>query len=197
MIALSTVLSFIKIFRLPYGGSVTAFSMVPVLFIGYIFGIKAGIGAGCVYGIIQAIQGAVSSSFAGISGWSVAAVLLLDFLLAFGALGFSGIFKNKISKPSLSFALGALVAGALRYLCHFLSGVIVYGSYAEWFFSQETVTFGGKILDRFSGLPLATLYSAIYSATYMIPEIIISVFLCALLVKIPRIGKICAAGKLM
>ena len=56
MVALSTVLSFIKFSELPYGGSVTLFSFVPILFVGYAYGAKWGLGAGLVHGILQMLS---------------------------------------------------------------------------------------------------------------------------------------------
>lgn len=191
MIALATLLSFITVYRLPYGGSITAFSMVPILITGYIFGIKWGLLSGVIYGVLQAVLGTfVSSAFAGLDVKSVLLVCLLDYLVAFGVLGLAGILKKAVKNDAVSIGLGAFIATLLRFAAHFLSGYIVYGSYAEWFFTQETVTFGDKIMSTFSGQALAAIYSLIYNATYMVPEIIISVIGCVILVNIPPIKKL-------
>lgn len=190
MIALGTLLSFITVYRLPYGGSITAFSMVPILLCGYMLGIKWGLLSAVVYGVIQSILGTfVSSAFAGLSIKQVIIVCLLDYFIAFGVLGLSSIFKKAIKNDALAIGLGTLLVTVLRYASHFLSGYIVYGSYAEWFFSQETVSFGSKVLDSFSGKSLAAIYSLIYNGTFMIPEIIISVIGCVILINIPIIKK--------
>ncbi len=197
MIALATILSFITIYRLPYGGSITLLSMLPVLFVGYIYGTKWGLLTGVVYGVIQALLGAVTSSaFAGLDILSVILVCILDYLVAFGVLGFAGIFKKKIKSPATSFGLGVFVCTFLRYATHFVSGYIVYGSYAEWFFTQDGVTFGQSILNVYSGKALAAIYSLIYNATYMVPEIILSVVVGIILINIPQIKRICQRGSI-
>ncbi len=192
MVAMATILSFITIYRLPYGGSVTLISMLPILIIGYIYGIGWGITTGIIYGIIQSVFGAATSSaFAGLNLISIILVLTLDYIVAFGVLGFSGIFKNKMKNDTVSFGLGVFVSTVLRFVTHIVSGYIVYGSYAEWFFSQDTVSFGQNILNEYSGKILSLIYSVIYNSTYMIPEIIISVVAGVCIIKIPQIKKMC------
>ncbi len=177
-IALATVLSLVVIFKLPYGGSITLLSMLPVMILGYMYGIKWGILCGLVYGIVQAMLGAtMSSAFAGLTGFNVVLMAILDYLVAFAVLGTAGMFKGKIKNDTLAFSLGAVVAGLLRMLTHFTSGFILWGSYAEWFFGTENMNneFGNYILSNFSGTSLAMMYSIIYNCSYMIPEIITTV----------------------
>lgn len=177
-IALATVLSLVVIFKLPYGGSITLLSMLPVMILGYMYGIKWGILCGLVYGIVQAMLGAtMSSAFAGLTGFNVVLMAILDYLVAFAVLGTAGMFKGKIKNDTVAFSLGAAAAGFLRLLAHFTSGFILWGAYAEWFFGAENMNneFGNYILSNFSGTSLAMLYSAIYNGSYMIPEIIITV----------------------
>lgn len=177
-IALATVLSLVVIFKLPYGGSITLLSMLPVMILGYMYGIKWGILCGLVYGIVQAMLGAsMSSAFAGLTGFNVVLMAILDYLVAFAVLGTAGMFKGKIKNDTVAFSLGAAAAGLLRLLSHFTSGFILWGSYAEWFFGAENMNneFGNYILSNFSGTSLAMLYSIIYNGSYMIPEIIITV----------------------
>ncbi len=197
MIALAAILSFISIYRLPYGGSITLLSMLPILFVGYIYGVRWGILTGMVYGVIQALLGAVTSAaFAGLDVVSVLLVCALDYLVAFGVLGLSGIFKNKIKNVNVSFGLGVFVSTFLRYITHFISGYIVYGSYAEWFFSQKEVSFGQAMLNEYSGKALAAVYSLIYNATYMVPEIILTLIAGVIIINIPQIRKISKKGSL-
>lgn len=177
-IALATVLSMITVYKLPYGGSITLLSMLPIMMLGYMYGIKHGITCGAIYGVLQALLGAVmSSAFAGLSGISAFFMVVLDYLLAFMVLGMAGIFKGKIKNDTLAFSLGGAFAGLLRLIAHFLSGFILWGEYAEWFFGAENMNneFGNAILSNFSGTSLAMIYSAVYNASYMIPEIIITV----------------------
>ena len=136
-LALATVMSMIKVFELPFGGSVTLFSMVPVLVLSYMYGVKWGLLCGGVYGVLQMVLGATTTqAFAGLSGWSVPVMALLDYIVAFVVLGFAGVFKNKIKNHTLAISLGSALAVVLRLVCHFLSGWILWGSYASGYFEE-------------------------------------------------------------
>lgn len=116
-IAISFVLSQFKLLTMPQGGTLTPFSMLFIISIGYFFGLRTGILAGVVYGLLQLAFG----------GWVMHPIqLLLDYPLAFGALGLSGLF----TKQKYGLAYGVLVGCAGRFFFHFLSGVIFFGSYA-------------------------------------------------------------------
>jgi thiamine transporter len=113
-VALSLVLNFIKIFQLPYGGSITLGSMVPVLLLSFRRGPRVGVFAGVVFGVAQML----------LDGWVYNPVgMLLDYPLAFGSLGVAGLFK----KTPL---VGVVVSLAGRFVSHFLSGVIFFYMYA-------------------------------------------------------------------
>ena len=154
MVALSTVLSFIKFSELPYGGSVTLFSFVPILFVGYAYGAKWGLSAGLVHGILQMIFGiSGATAGAGFKWYQVVLCALLDYLVAFGVLGLSGVFKKSIKNPQASFALGALFACVLKYISHFFSGYILFGGWAEWFFTEWNCIYNsGLNLFRHDGV---------------------------------------------
>lgn len=177
LIGLATVLSMIKVFSWPFGGSVTLFSMVPILVLGYMYGVKWGLLCGGVYGVLQMILGAtMSQAFAGLSGWAILVMALLDYIVAYVVVGLCGMFKGKLKNHTVAFSLGAVVAILIRLFCHFLSGWIFWGSYAEWFFSEAFVnSFSSFVMSNFSGQALAALYSLVYNSLYMIPELIISV----------------------
>lgn len=177
LIALGTILSLIKVFEGLYGGSITLFSMVPIIVIAYMYGVKWGILSGTVYGILQGILGATASqAFAGLTGYKVVIMLLLDYIIAFAVLGLGGMFRNKIKNKTLGISLGALVASLVRYLIHFISGFILWKEYATWFFEDVfTNSLGQSILLNIDGSLLAALYSLIYNGSYMIPETIITV----------------------
>lgn len=190
MVALATLLSFITLYRLPYGGSITPFSMVPILLCGYLFSVKWGLLTGVVYGVLQALLGTfVSSAFVGLTIGNIVLVCLLDYIIAFAVLGLAGIFKKRLKSTALSIGLGAFVATFLRFVAHFVSGYVVYGSYAEWFFNENTSYFGTQILDTFTGKGLALIYSLVYNASYMIPEIVLSIIGCVILINIPPVKK--------
>lgn len=118
-IAIGFVLSNFKILQLPYGGSVTPFSMLPILAIGYFFGIRTGVLAGVVFGLVQMALAP--------AGYIVSpAQALLDYPLAYGALGLSGIFMNHNN----GLVKGVLLGSFSRFIFHFISGVIFFAMYA-------------------------------------------------------------------
>lgn len=192
MIALGTLLSFLAVYRLPYGGSITVFSMVPVMLVAFIYGVRWGLLCGAVFGALQALLGATTSAaFADQRWWGVFLILLLDYIVAFSVLGLAGIFKKNGKNTAVSFALGCAAAGFLRLCAHFVSGVILFGGWAEWYFTQDGFpAFGAKILERTSGLGLSAIYSLIYNASYMIPEIILTVFAAVILINVKPIRNI-------
>lgn len=124
LVAFSFALSYIRLFRLPQGGSVTFASALPIMLYSYMFGIRKGVLVGVIYGILQAIQ----------DPWIIhPAQFLLDYPIAFSALGLVGILKEvKLfsKKPAISFILGGVIGGALRYFSHVLSGIFAFSSYA-------------------------------------------------------------------
>lgn len=153
MIALATVLSMIKLAELPYGGSITIASMLPIAIIAYRRGMGWGLGSAFVYGIVQQLLGLNSLSY--VTTWqSVVAVILLDYIVAFTVIGFAGIFRNKIENQALGLTLGCVFVSILRYICHVISGATVWA---------------GLSIPTQAALS----YSFIYNATYMLPECII------------------------
>ena len=184
LLAIATVLSVVKLFSMPFGGTITPASMMPVILIAYIYGTKWGLFSAFIYGILQMITGmnVVSAMFlpgeSQMVFWHAVLVCVIDYILAYMMLGFGGIFKNKIKNQSLSIALGTFVSMFLTYIMHIVSGYIFYGAWAEWFFTQDGFySFGKTIVESFSGNLLSLIYSVIYNGLYMIPEIIITVLL--------------------
>ena len=157
MVSLATVLSIIEIIRLPYGGSVTIASMLPMIILAYRHGMVWGIGSGLVYAAMQQLLGLNNLSYAYSSGWkAVVAVVMLDYIIAFTLVGIGGIFKRAVKKQSRALVLGALLVSVLRYTCHVISGATVWA--------------GLSIPDS-----AALIYSLGYNATYMLPETVILV----------------------
>ncbi|OPJ55568.1 energy-coupled thiamine transporter ThiT [Alkalithermobacter paradoxus] len=118
MIALAQILSYIKIFEAPYGGSITAASMVPIIVYSIRWGLKPGLLVGTVYGILQFILGPKYS-------YHILSILF-DYVVAFGALGLAGLFRKNIQGIFLGVFLG--IFG--RFVFHVISGAIVWGIYA-------------------------------------------------------------------
>lgn len=172
MIALATVLSMIKVFELPFGGSITLCSMLPILFYAYKFGFKLGFFAGFVYSILQLLLGV--GAMKGLDFITILGSLVFDYILAFSLLGTAGIFRNKIKNDALSFSLGALAAGFFRLLCHWISGTLFFGIWAQWYFTQDGMKIGNWVLTKFTGWELSMVYSAVYNLSYMLPEMLLT-----------------------
>ncbi len=155
MLAFASVLSIVKIVDMPYGGSVTAFSMLPLILIAYRYGTRWGLVSAFAYGLIQMLLGMDNLSYA--TGFvPVVMILLFDYLVAFAVLGLAGLFRRPGLSQSTSLALASAVTGTLRYLCHVLTGCTVWAG-----LSVPTAQ--------------AAIYSLSYNATYMLPEIVILV----------------------
>lgn len=123
-VALSFALSYVKFFSLPQGGSVTFASMLPLALYSYMFGTRRGLVAGVVYGLLQFVQ---SPQF------YQPMQVLLDYPIAFGAVGLAGFARGlKFLKGNIyaEFVVGTSVAIILRYLSHVISGYFVFGSWA-------------------------------------------------------------------
>ena len=152
MIALSTVLSLFAVIKMPYGGSVTAFSMVPPLLIAYRYGTLKGLATGFIHGLLQMFLGLSDVSYAfGISAAAGIAVILLDYIVAFGVLGLGGAFRKAFKTQGSAVLSGALLVCLLRFICHVISGCTVWA--------------GVSIPDA-EGF----IYSLVYNSAYMIPE---------------------------
>lgn len=181
--------------ELPFGGTITLASMFPIILISYRYGVKWGLLCGFTYSLVQMLLGAKVVAAMFLPGedqmvlWHAICVCLLDYVLAYTILGIGGMFKNKVKKPATALVLGVIVALSLRYLVHIVSGAIFYGAWAEWFFTQEGFyAIGEKILNTFSGTGLAVIYSVFYNGLYMIPEIIITTVVAAVLGNVPQIN---------
>ena len=151
-IALATVISgVIKLPSLPNGGSVTLFSMLVITLIGYWYGPATGLLAAFAYGILQFITGP----------YVVHPVqVLLDYPLAFGALGLSGFFSKKKNGLLIGYLVGVLG----RLACHEISGLIFYTTY----------------VGDFTGNAAAIWASVVYNLSYIVPEAVLTVILLLL-----------------
>lgn len=160
-IALATVTSMLKIFSFPFGGSVTLFSMLFICLIGYVYGPAAGILTGVAYGILQFL----------IEPYVLTPVqVLVDYPLAFGALGLAGFFCNEKYGLIKGYILG--IVG--RYVFAVISGWIFFGEYA-W--------------EGWGALP----YSMAYNACYIFAEGAVTV----IILLIPAVSKALKEVKVM
>ena len=172
MIALATVLSFIRVVKLPWGGSITLLSMLPIVLFSIRRGVKAGLGVSFLFALVQFVQGIMDGLFGwGLTPGSLIACILLDYLLAFTVLGLAGLFRKR---GVTGWICGIALAVLLRFVMHFLSGVVIWKSFGQlWgdFFTENTV-----------------LYSLLYNGAYMLPEMIFTIIGAVALLKMPKVG---------
>ena len=151
LLALAVVLEQLRIFHMPQGGSVTAGAMVPLLLIAYRFGVGTGVLAGFAYGMINMLQ----------EPFILHPVqVLFDYPLPFMAMGLAGISRQHIY-------WGTGLAFLARFVCHFISGVVFFGSYAPEGMSPVW-------------------YSLVFNITYLVPEMLI----CCLIFKVLPVKKL-------
>ena len=157
-IAMAEILSLIKLYEFPNGGSVDC-AMVPIILFAVRHGCGWGAGVGFVYGFLQYFAG---NGFA--IDWTT---IICDYFLAFVALGFGA---GLLSRRKWSVYYGTLIGGVLRFLVHYLIGVFVWGVYMP---------------DEFFGMTMTSpwFYSLLYNGSYMLPSIILCVVVFALLYK--------------
>jgi len=196
LIAIASVLSIIAPFQLPFGGSVTLMSTLPIILIAYRYGVKWGIFSAFVFSIIQMLISFKTISAYFLPGedrvvlWRALLIIVLDYFLAYTVIGLAGVFRNKFKRPATSLCVGAIFALSLRFLIHFTSGTILFGAWAEWFFSQDIFgSFGAGVLENLSGTALVLFYSLFYNGLYMVPEIIITAIGAVIIATIPSIAK--------
>ena len=189
MIALSTILSFIIIFRLPFGGSITACCMLPVILAAYRYGTKWGLVTAFAFSLIQGIQGIAEGTFSAASLGVENGVFNGGFFSGSPLLASFGIFRNRIKNKQLSLVCGILVAGLFRYIAHVISGAIFFGIWGEWFFTQEGFfAWGQTLVDMFPGQSLYVIYSLIYNLSFLLPEVVITAVVGFLITKaMPRL----------
>lgn len=202
MVALATALALVSaeipFLNLPFGGGFTLASMLPIVLVSYLYGLRWGFSAAGVYSLVQIALGAFtgggyvialftegSDSYMGI-GTGIG-IILLDYVVAYTVLGIGGLFRKKLS-PIPALVLGSIVALALRYLVHIVSGALFFGIFAEGFFGQE-------ILETFSGGGLSIIYSVFYNGLYMIPEIIITAVVAVPVARLPQVRSALRAQK--
>lgn len=159
--ALSAVLYVIRPFTLPYGGSITLGSMVPVLWLSLRRGVRVGFVAGAIFGLLALV---IDAMLLGAASIIVSPIqVILEYPIAFGVLGLAGIFHRK----TVTFAIiGVALSVFIKFLIHYLVGVFIWSSVyefpAEW------------------GLYL---WPAVYNGSFLLVEFIISAVLISILVK--------------
>ena len=177
MLALSATLYTVSEF-IPWptwiqGGGVTLFASVPLIVLSYRRGFKAALPASFLLGLFELFMGL--KNFAWVKGpVSYAVVALFDYILAFGVFGIGGLFRNRKGSTVAKLTAGAVVTNALRFVCHFISGITVWSEYTQGnggFTNLDSLVHGitkGSVI-----------YSVTYNGGYMLPETVIAVIGCA------------------
>ena len=169
MIAIGTVLSMFKFNGLwVYGGGVTFCAMLPLTIISFIYGTKWGVFTAFVFSLVQMVLG-VHNVLYGTSVLMMIVIALLDYSMAYTVIGLAGIFKGKLNNRIAEIILGTVIALSLRFLCHFLSGWMIWD--ALWPNEMGMASW---------------IYSLAYNGSYMLPEIVITALVGALLEKVAK-----------
>ena len=157
LIALAEILSFLPLYKFPWGGSVDV-AMLPVI----LFCIRWGFGTGMIATTVHGILQALFSSSGGFVGWQS---FLGDYLIAYMVVGVAGLLKGK-------FVPATLLACLTRFLVHYVVGATVWGEYMP---------------EEFFGMTMTSpwLYSALYNGAYMLPCTVLVLVAGVLLLKTP------------
>jgi thiamine transporter len=156
MIGLAVVLSLFAVFKLPNGGSVTIGSMLPILLISFKYDFKWGLLTAFAYSLLQMAMGFYPPPVQDF--YSFALVILLDYVIAFSVLALAGPLYRRFTgsvNPRVGMTVSCLICFCLRFLCHFLSGIIIWDVYAP---EGQSVW----------------LYSLLYNGSYMLYEFLIT-----------------------
>ncbi len=164
MIALAAVLSYFTIFPAPNGGDITIGSMVPIVLVALLYNTKWGIFTAITYSVVNMLIKGVVTTLPAYTLSTYLLMILIDYILAFGVLGLAGFFYRAMGKKTWAMPVSAAIVTSLRFVCHFISGILLWGSYAP---EGQSVYY----------------YSLLYNGGYMVPEIVITTVIVALLSK--------------
>ena len=168
LIAAAVILSFIKIYEAPLGGSVTLFSMVPLMIISVRHGLGWGIGSAFIFSLFKLWMGAGNFAYVP-TVVGIIVVFFLDYIVPYSAIGLAGVFrkvrlsKNEKTNMTVTTVLGVLFACIVRFLSHFVNGSVV------WY----EITKNGDWNEYVHTVGM-WLYSFVYNITYLGPETVMT-----------------------
>ena len=174
LLALAVALSYVKLFTLPFDGSITLLSMLPICIVSIRYGIPQGLFVAFAYSWFQILQG-------GVFAWGLTPVMLLgslflDYIVAFTVLGLAGLFRRH---GLLGAVCGVALACLLRFLSHFAAGVVLWANF------EEFIAFGREWIGR------PWLYSLCYNGVYMLPETVFTVLGAVFALRMPALAALC------
>ena len=169
MLALSIVLSFVKIWNMPMGGSVTLLSMLPIMLIAIKNGTSWGVSTAFVFSLFQLVQAIIEGNvFPYCTTIAIVALCVaFDYVVPFTCLGFCALGKKSLGDFGIYFGIAAVCI--IRFLCHYATGVVIWGQWAEGM-SKE-------------------IYSLTYNIQYMLPEMIMTLVAAFILLSAKPIRK--------
>ena len=156
LIALAEILSFLPLYKLPWGGSIDL-AMLPIILFCARWGFGPGMITACAHAVLQTLfEGGIAIGWQSIIG---------DFLLAYAVLGVAGLFKGR-------FCIGATVACVVRFAVHYVVGATIWAEYMP---------------ESFFGMTMTSpwIYSGLYNAAYMLPDMLLVIAVWLLLSKTP------------
>ena len=165
-IAIATVLSMLKI-DLPFGGGVTIVSMLPLVLVSHRWGWKWGVLTAFAYSLIQLLLGLDNVGYATTFATALG-VIFLDYVIAYTVIGFSGALEKPFGKTLKAVLIGIAVVFVGRFLCHFITGVWIWGAWMP---------------EEFMGLPMSSpyVYSLLYNGFYMVIDMVLCLVVFAIL----------------
>lgn len=172
MLALAYVLSYVKFYEMPNGGAITLLSMLPICLVSIKYGLGWGLGTSFCYSLNQLFVDLPKAMGWGLTPQAWIGMILFDYVVAFTVLGLAGVFRKQ---GRVGFCLGCGMALVLRYLSSVLSGAVVWQSVGEVI---------GLSFEN------AWLFSLVYNAVYMVPEIILTVAAALIISAFPQIKTI-------
>ena len=180
MLALSIVLRFVKVWKMPMGGAVTLLSMLPIMLISVKYGLKGGLPCGLLYALFNLLMGVASGDVFVYCTTAVMVIIcvLFDYIVPFTVLGCAAMFRKPAEKlrpgnrqaADVLLLAGFVLVIVARFACHYITGFSIWGQWAPEGQSKY-------------------IYSLIYNGQYMLPECIFTTIGAAVLINIPVIRK--------
>ena len=173
LIGLGSALSLVKIWQMPLGGSVTLLSMLPIALISIEYGVGWGLTGAFIYSLIQMGLDLAAVLSWGLSPAAIVGTICLDYILAFTAIGLSGIFRKK---GIVGICSGVLIAIVIRFVCHLISGTIIFDVWMP------------------EGWANPFIYSVCYNGAFMLPELVLTMAGAILLFKAPSFNQLMSSN---
>ncbi len=169
MLGMAFALGLVTIWVMPMGGSITLLSMLPIAFISVTYGTGWGLTVAFVYSLLQLATGISDVLSWGLTTQALVGTIVFDYLIAFTVLGLAGMFRKK---GTVGIMAGVFIAVGLRFVSHFFSGVVIFGS-----------------LVNIEEIGASIIYSLTYNGTYMLPEAIFTMIGAAAVFQVPQMKK--------